>query len=90
MKGMWLRVQGTCMTVTGTNSIAPGSPMPPLVFFLLCATAADGHSLLSRRDHHPWYLYIGRGWSAGLPPQCYQGSNGLEGKEAKGLWCIEF
>jgi len=45
--------------------------------------------LLSRRDDHPWYPCIGRGWSAGLPPQCCQGSNG-KGKGTEGLCCVDF
>ena len=81
------------MMVTGTDSIALGNPMP-LPSCLLCATAAEGHSMLSRRDHHPLYPCIGMGWSAGLPPHAdCQGSNGLdgtEGKEAKGLCRVDF
>ena len=79
MKGMWLRVQGTCMTVT--DSIAPGSPMP--LSCLLCATVAEGRSLLSRRDQHPWYPCIGRGWSAGLPPQAVKAAMALRAKKLR-------
>ena len=76
MKGMWFCVQGTCMAVTGTDSIGLSNPMP--------YTAAEGRSMLSRRDHHPWYLCIGRGWSAGLP-QAGKAATALTALRAKKL-----
>ena len=85
MKGMWLCVQGTCLTmVTGTDSISLGNPMP-ISSCLLCATAAEGHSMLSRRHRHPWYPCIGRVWSAELPPQAVKAATALTALRAKKL-----
>ena len=64
------------MTVTGTDSIGLSNPMP--------YTAAEGRSMLSRRDHHLWYLCIGRGWSAGLP-QAVKAATALTALRAKKL-----
>ena len=72
------------MTVTGTDSIVLGNPMP-LSSCLLCATAAEGHSMLSRRHHHPWYPCIVMGWSAGLPPQTIKAATALTALRAKKL-----
>ena len=49
-----------------------------------CATAAEGRSMLSRRDHHPWYPCIGMGWSAGLA-QAVKAATALTGLRAKKL-----
>ena len=66
------------MTVAHTDSIA-------LLVYCVLYTAAEGRSLLSRRDHHPWYPCIGRGWSAGLPPQAVKAATSLTALRAKKL-----
>ena len=53
---------------------------------VMCGGAAEGCSVLSWWDHHPWHPCTGRGRSTGFPPQCCQGSSG-QGKSTKGLCC---